>query len=181
MRTALLALAIALVAGPALAQPDLLPIPLTEAPQAVLARADCDEPGGNPDDTVMRDRAFGAVVFRIRCPGNNANFREQLVFADDPSGRNARLMTFPTGGRGGPLMELSNVRLFAAARAVGEIAVDDEGAAATGFCRTERLWRLAGDRPVLVFRRTSRNCEAGGPWRVRVDRRTARERALDWS
>lgn len=181
MRTALFALAALLMTPPALAQPDLEPIPASETPPNVLAQTDCDENGGD-QDTVMRDRVFGAVVFRIRCPGNNANFVEALVLADDPSGRNARLMRFPSAERGVTLPEISNVRLFASARAIGSIDVDaEDGLAIRGVCRQEMLWRLVGGRPVLVFRRTSRNCEAGGPWRVRLDRRTRAERRLDWS
>ena len=180
MRTAALASAAALLASTALAQSEPAYIPMEQAPASVMTQTDCDDAG--PGGEVMINEAFGAVVFRVRCAGNNANYVQALIFADDRAGRNARLIRFPDGDPGAPATEISNVRLFPAARAIGSIDVDTEdGLAINGVCRSERLWRLAGERPTLVWWRTNGDCEGAGRWRVRLDRRTRAERRLAWS
>ena len=139
---------------------DTLPAPVGEATW-------CADEG--PGFTTRRVFA-GFIIFAVQCPGNNANFIEALVVADDEDGANARALVFPTPDPPDPDFAydaLSNIRWLEGG-VVGEIAVDPEEI--TGPCRHEARWRLAGTRPdpTLIFWRETDDCDGKGGWVVRV-------------
>jgi hypothetical protein len=169
----------AAVAEP-LAAGDTALVERREVPARVMDAAECDGAG---QDFVARQAFDGGVLFSVRCLGNNANRIQSLVRARDSSGRDASAVIFPSRrfGDGELAAEISNARIFPDARAIGEILVDPEhgpGAA----CRTESLFRFERSKPRLVFRRTSRSCDAAAAirWHTVLDRRNPAERRLDW-
>ena len=144
---------------------------------ALLADA-CDiEPG-----TISRRRFDGGVLFSGRCPGNNQNYTQALVRASNPGGPGAEQIALPPGPDADrePTV-VSNARIFAGTRTIGEILVATE-AEPGDPCRMESLWRLRKGRAHLVFYRRTRDCEVGPrtTWTVVVDKRTPAERRDRW-
>ena len=87
------------------------------------------------------------MIFAVECPGNNANFMQALVVADDEEGRNARALVFPTPfppHPDNPNDVLSNVDWHDGG-IVSELFVDPEEI--DGPCRHEARWRLDGTEP----------------------------------
>jgi hypothetical protein len=164
MLSALLSLAV----SQAFAQTsDIDVLDMKDVPQIVSDKVTCSGP-----DTGMTRRAFaGGFVFAAPCPGNHANYIQALVFAEDVSGRNARLLMFPQPGRkgeGNPADSLSNVRWYGKQREVTELFVNPE----SKVCRTEGRWRLNSKaQPQLVFWRQTRDCDGKRGWQVIVDQR----------
>lgn len=112
----------------------------------------------------------GFIIFAVQCPGNNANYVEALVVADDDAGTNARLLVFPTPYAPNPDVPydaLSNIRWLDGG-VLGEIAVDPE--VTDGRCRHEARWQLEGARPdpSLLFWRETADCDGEDGWVVRV-------------
>jgi hypothetical protein len=112
----------------------------------------------------------GFVIFAVQCPGNNANYIEALVVADDEAGNNARALVFPTPDPPNPDFAydaLSNIRWLDGG-VVSELVVDPE--VIDGPCRHEARWRLTGTRPFpkLIFWRETEDCDGEGGWVVRV-------------
>ncbi|MCB1486678.1 MAG: hypothetical protein KDJ88_04360 [Bauldia sp.] len=139
---------------------DILPAPVREATW-------CAEEG--PGFATRRSFA-GFTVFAVQCPGNNANFIEAVVVADDEGGTNARALVFPTPDPASPDVPydtLSNIRWLDGG-VLGEVAVDPE--VTDGPCRHEAQWRLEGARPdpKLIFWRETTDCDGDGGWVVRV-------------
>ena len=118
---------------------------------------------------VTRRPFAGGYVFAWRCPGNHANYIQALVFAADPQGRDARLLSFPGPGRSAPQEELANVRWFAHRREITSLSVNPED---DRVCRVEARWRLVGGapQPRLIFWRETPDCAGKRGWRVRVRR-----------
>jgi hypothetical protein len=145
-----------------------------DVPADVLAAVTCDH-----DGLIFRQPFLGMVIFRARCPGNNQNYIENLVRAEDDAGTGATAVLFPSGGE--PTADISNVRLFEATPAIGEIRVDTEHGAGQP-CLFETLYRLEDWTARLVFQRRSLDCErtAATRWEPVLDERTDAERALDW-
>ena len=148
-------------------------------PVAALLADACDiEPG-----TVSRRRFDGGVLFSGRCPGNNQNYRQALVRASNPDGAGAEQIALPPAPDAGgePVVVVSNARIFAGTRTIGEILVDTE-AEPGDPCRMESLWRLRKGKARLVFHRRTRDCEAepSTGWTVIVDKRTPAERRDRW-
>jgi hypothetical protein len=156
------------LASPAFAQTDGATLLDTrDVPKAVSDKIDCD----GPDSGVTRRPFAGGLVFAARCPGNNANYIQALVFAEDTQGANARRLMFPRPGKKSetnPADSLSNIRWFPKARELTELFVDPE----SDICRTEGRWRLdAKAQPQLIYWRQTRDCKGRSGWRVVVDRR----------
>jgi hypothetical protein len=148
---------------------DAVIVSAADIPASVKAQADCDvEEGAH----ASRRMFAGGTVFALKCPGNNQNWIQALVFADDDKGANAYSLRFPDapGRDAEPATELSNVRWYHALRELSEIFVDPEQG---DICRTERRWRLTGKppQPQIVFMRETRDCDGKGGWRVVFDRR----------
>jgi hypothetical protein len=135
-------------------------------PETVVAQTECAD-DLQPYPT---RRAFAAgVVFAIRCPGNNANYVEALVWAHDETGAGARLLLFPTPRSGDgedPLDSLSNIRWISETAEVAQIFVNPEET----ICRTEGRWRIGEGEPELVHWRQTADCDGSGGWEVVVDR-----------
>jgi len=137
-------------------------------PEAVMAATWCD---GFGDGGITRRPFAGGFVFAVRCPGNNANYIEALVFSATEDGSAPTLMTFPLPGppepEANPQDWLSNIRWHAETSELGEIFVDDE---ADDWCRSEARWRLDGVPPVatLVFFRHTRDCAGESGWELVV-------------
>ncbi len=172
----LLAMAGAAVPAAAAEADDLFSFDQTNPlPAAVAAATWCAEDG--PGNATRRPFA-GGFVFAVQCPGNNANYIQQLVFATGVDGGDARLLTFPVPGRRkpgfNPAEELSNADFFAATDEISAIDVDPEPDG--GWCRVEARWHLAGRPPAaqLIFYRHTRDCEGHGGWKVVVDKRKKR-------
>jgi hypothetical protein len=151
------------------AQEKAVIVPARDIPATVRAQADCDvEEGAH----ASRRTFAGGTVFALKCPGNNQNWIQALVFADDDKGTNAHSLRFPDapGRDAEPATELSNVRWYHALRELSEIFVDPEQG---DICRTERRWRLTGKppQPHIVFMRETRDCDGKGGWRVVFDAR----------
>lgn len=142
-------------------------------PAAVLAQETC----GADDGAYATRRPFaGGFVFTIKCPGNNENIMQTLIFARSEDGAGATLLRFPGPAtrRGGFEDVIANLRWHPEAREVGEIAVDRDPDArpASNVCRSEGRWRLDGDPPVpvLVFWRETDDCDGKTGWTVIVGR-----------
>ncbi|MCB8838601.1 hypothetical protein [Aurantimonas sp. VKM B-3413] len=178
--SAALFLAATLTGGATAAEPpsELVSLGSDSVPEAVKSAFTCD---GDPEATILRRSFRGAVIFTNRCPGNNQNYVENLVHADDETGRGATLLAFPRG-RGAPAeTAIANVRFFERTGTIGEIAVDTEHEQ-NAPCRFERMWRLKKNTPTLVFSRWTRDCEvrAGTRWKTVIDKRRRAERAENW-
>jgi hypothetical protein len=122
-------------------------------------------------DYVTRRPFAGGFVFAWRCPGNNANYMQALVFAPREDGTNAKRLSFPDVRRRNPAFtEVSNVRFDPAAREITHLLVDDE---APRICRSEARWRLTGETPEprLIYWRETRDCKGRRGWRVVLDKR----------
>jgi hypothetical protein len=152
------------------AQEKAVIVPARDIPATVRAQADCDvEEGAH----ASRRTFAGGTVFALKCPGNNQNWIQTLVFATDDKGTNARSLRFP-GVPGSSdadrATELSNIRWYPRLRELSEIFVDPEQG---DICRTERRWRLTGKppQPQIVFMRETRDCDGKGGWRVVFDAR----------
>lgn len=157
-----------IVSTPAMAQTDEpVSIDWKDAPKTVVEKIDC----GMEPPFVTRRAFAGGVVFAAQCPGNNANYIQALVYADDAQGANARRLMFPRPGKKNetnPADSLSNIRWYPKQRDVTELFVDPE----TRVCRTEGRWRFdAKAQPQLIFWRQTRDCEGKSGWRVILDRR----------
>lgn len=146
----------------------------SDVPANVLAAFTCDH-----DGTAFRQPFLGMVIFRARCPGNNQNYIENLVRSEDDAGTGATTILFPS--EGGATADISNVRLFDATPAIGEVWVDTEHDVGEP-CLFETLYRLEDWNPRLVFQRRSLDCERTEEtrWEPVLDERTDAERALDW-
>jgi hypothetical protein len=141
-----------------------------DIPAMVRAQADCDVEEGA---YASRRRFAGGVVFALKCPGNNQNWIQTLVFATDDKGTNARSLRFPSvpgSSYADRATELSNIRWYPELRELSEIFVDPEDG---DICRTERRWRLVGTppQPQIIFMRETRDCDGKGGWRVVFDAR----------
>lgn len=138
-------------------------------PGAVVAASTCSD----SSDWSSTRRAFaGGVIFTVKCPGNNANYIEELIWARDADGKDARVLAFPSPDKrygGEPATGLSNIRWHAEAMEVKEIAVDQE----QDICRSEGIWRLEGVLPEAknVYWRETRDCDGKEGWKVLVDER----------
>jgi hypothetical protein len=137
-------------------------------PERVRALMACEY---DPGDFGTRRPFANGFVFASRCPGNNENEIQSLVYAVSEDGAIARLLRFPHPGQKGPnnpAASIANARYDPAAREIGEIAVDRE----SPICRTEGRWRLVGRelRPELVFWRETRDCDGKRGWSVVVDK-----------
>ena len=113
----------------------------------------------------------GFTVFTAQCPGNNQNFIQALVVADDDNGTNARLLVFPTPyppNPDAPYDALSNVGWLDGGELTETWSGDTEQA--TDICRTEGRWKLVGPEPTpqLVFWRDTTDCDGNSGWVVRV-------------
>ena len=139
-----------------------------DAPPAEVAAATwCAEDG--PGHAVRR-RFSGYLVFTVQCPGNNANFIQALIVADNEAGLNARLLVFPTPFPplpGYPNDALSNVGWLEGG-VLSDLFIDPEEI--DGPCRHEARWRLAGPVPTpeLISWRETQDCEGNGGWTVLV-------------
>jgi hypothetical protein len=137
-------------------------------PEAVMATTECDGAG---DGGITRRPFAGGFVFAVRCPGNNANMIEALVFSETDDGSAPTLLTFPLPGPPEPEINpqgwLSNIRWHPETNELGEIFVDEE---ADDWCRSEARWRLDNVPPTatLVFFRHTRDCTGAGGWEVVV-------------
>jgi len=156
-----------LLALPALADGTVVHIDTLPVPIAALS--ECHDPA-NPGLT--RRPFAGGVVFAARCPGNNANSVEELIWARDADGNDARLLSFPSPDErygGGPSTVLSNVRWYPGSAEIQEIAVDQE----QDICRSEGIWRLRGMPPQVenIHWRQTRDCDGNAGWEVLVDKR----------
>ena len=106
----------------------------------------------------------------MRCPGNNANYKQALVVADDDEGTGARLLVFPTPAPADPDFPydaLSNIEWHEGG-VISELVVDPEEI--DGPCRHEARWRLDGPRPdpKLISWRETNDCSGAGGWSVLV-------------
>jgi hypothetical protein len=142
-------------------------VDLDELPSPVAAATWCAEDGPG---YFARRRFAGHVIFTAECPGNNANFRQSLIVADDEAGLNARLLVFPTPfppERDSPNDALSNVGWLEGG-VLSELLVDPEEI--DGPCRHEARWRLTGPVPTpeLILWRQTQDCEGSGGWTVLV-------------
>lgn len=141
----------------------------TPVPAGVLALEEC---GAEDNPFATRQPFAGGFVFAIQCPGNNENFNQTLVFADNAQGSGARLLRFPGPGKRREGFEdvLSNVRWSSDSSEIGEIFVDREveERADPEVCRTEGRWRLEGKppEPKLVFWRETPDCAGKRGWKV---------------
>lgn len=140
---------------------------LDQLPAPVAAATWCAD--GGPGYFTRR-RFAGHVIFTAECPGNNANFIQSLVAADDEDGLNARLLVFPTPfapNPEAPYDSLSNIR-WLGHHEVSELFVDPE--VVGGPCRHEARWRLVGPLPTpeLIFWRETNDCDGNGGWTVLV-------------
>jgi hypothetical protein len=141
---------------------------LDTLPPPVAAATWCAEDG--PGFATRRVFA-GRVIFAVACPGNNANFIQALVAADDEDGTNARALVFPTpypADPDDPNDTIANIR-WLPGNAVSGIFVDPEEI--DGPCRHEARWRLEGTGPtaVLVAWRETHDCEGNSGWSVVVE------------
>jgi hypothetical protein len=163
-------------AGGTAAQDDAI-IDRKDIPKAVAAEVDC---GTDPDYATRRPFA-GGFVFAWRCPGNNANYMQALVFAPREDGSGAKRLSFPDVRRkSAAFTELSNVRFYPAAREITQLFVDDE---APRICRSEARWRLIKHKNLkhknldgtpelrLIYWRETRDCAGKRGWRVVLDKR----------
>ncbi len=162
----LLVAAVAL-AAPAFAAEDASEIVLDFVPPPVAEATWCAADG--PEFATRRVFA-GHVIFAVECPGNNQNFVEALVAADDENGANARAIVFPTPyppDPDSPNNSLSNIRWLDGGE-VAELFVSDPDL--PGACRHEARWRLAGGRPdaTLRFWRETDDCDGAAGWTVIV-------------
>jgi len=137
-----------------------------DVPRAVAEQVTCD----GPDIDMMRRAFAGGIVFTARCPGNNANYIQSLVYATDAQGTKARLLMFPRPG-GDPADSVSNIRWFPDTHEVTELFVDQE----SKICRTEGRWRIEAEgQPKLIFWRQTRDCDGKKGWRIVTDKRARR-------
>jgi hypothetical protein len=137
-------------------------------PERVRALMACDY---DPGDFGSRRPFADGFIFATRCPSNNENEIQSLVYAVSEQGAIARLLRFPHPGKravNNPGDSIANARYYPAAREIGEIAVNRENS----ICRTEGRWRLVGRelRPELVFWRETRDCDGKQDWSVVVDK-----------
>ena len=88
-------------------------------PSDVLALEEC---GAEEDPFATRQPFAGGFVFTIRCPGNNANYMQTLIFAEDEEGKGAGLLRFPQPSeRGGGTQDtISNIRWYPDKNEIGE-------------------------------------------------------------
>jgi len=146
----------------------------TPVPADVLALVEC---GAEDEPFATRQPFAGGFVFALQCPGNNENFNQTLVFADNAQGGGARLLRFPGPGKRREGFEdvLSNVRWYPESSEIGEIAVDSDpdSRPTPNICRSEGRWRLEGHPPKskLVFWRETRDCDGRKGWNVVVGRK----------
>lgn len=166
MRLASALPALCLTAATSAAQtPDVAIVDRKAIPSAVTAQVQC---GTEPDSITRRPFADG-VVFAWRCPGNNSNEVEALVYAPKADGNGAALLRFPQPGFKDPMEELANIRWDAKARELSQSFVDPQ----QRICRTEATWKLEGTppAPALIFWRETRDCKGEKGWRVVVDKK----------
>jgi hypothetical protein len=171
--TQLVAISTAVMLLASLALADDTAIHMEALPDTVAALSECNDPA-NPGPT--RRPFAGGVVFTARCPGNSANYIEELIWARDAEGNGALLLSFPSPDErhgGGPSTVLSNVRWYPELAEIQEIAVDQE----EEICRSEGIWRLRGMPPQAesIYWRQTRDCDGNAGWEVLVDRRTKME------
>jgi hypothetical protein len=159
--------------GPAMAAEDSAFVfdDKTPVPEAVMALERCD---AEPDGFATRRAFAGGFVFTLRCPGNNENFMQTLIFADAEDGTGARLLTFcgPGNIRDDFADVISNLRWYSDRGEVGEIFDrETDERADPNVCRTEGRWRLEGSppEPKLVFWRQTADCDGKKGWSVIVD------------
>jgi hypothetical protein len=141
-------------------------------PSDVLALEEC---GAEETPFATRQPFAGGFVFTIRCPGNNANYMQTLIFAEDEGGKGARLLRFPQPSeRGGGTQDtISNIRWYPGKHEIGEIYVNPEVEEDPDpICRTEGRWRLEGNppKPKLVFWRQTPDCDGKRGWKIVVGR-----------
>ena len=160
-----LATLLVVAAAPVFAQDDGSVV-VDDLPPPVAEATWCAEDGPG----FATRRAFaGRVVFAVQCPGNNANFIQAVVVADDEAGTHARAIVFPTPDPANPDFPndaLSNIRWLDHDE-LSDLFVDPEET--DGPCRHEGRWRLGGE-PVtatLLFWRETRDCDGKGGWVVR--------------
>ena len=130
-----------------------------DIPLAVAAQVTC----GTEPESITRRPFAGGFVFGWRCPGNNANSIQALVFAASESGDGATLLRFPPPPRKGEAMEeLSNIRWDDKTRSVSYLFVNPE----SRICRSEARWQLRGTPPVptLISWRETRDCTGKTGW-----------------
>lgn len=161
------AMAMASAVGPSTGMAGDSAVLLDALPPPVAAATWCADDG--PGFATRRNFA-GHVIFAVECPGNNANFMQALVVADDAEGRYARSLVFPTPYPpvpNNPNDVLSNIE-WLDGDIVSELFVDPEEIG--GPCRHEARWRLdgAGPQPVLVFWRETKDCDGTDGWTVLV-------------
>lgn len=138
-------------------------------PPAVVAQEQC---GAEESGFATRRPFAGGFVFTLRCPGNNENFVQTLIFATDENGTDAHLLFFPGLGtrREGFEDVVSNIRWYPESNEIGSIAVDSDpdSRPTPGICRTESRWRLEGNapEPKLVFWRETADCAGETGWHV---------------
>ena len=145
-------------------------------PSDVLALEEC---GAEEDPFATRQPFAGGFVFTIRCPGNNANYMQTLIFAEDEEGKGAGLLRFPQPSeRGGGTQDtISNIRWYPDKNEIGEIYVNPEVEEDPDpICRTEGRWRLKGHppKPKLVFWRQNSRLR----WQEGVEGHPRQERRL---
>lgn len=165
MRNGLAPLFMALAIGAARAEKIDVYETVDPAPDAIAALVTCDPVGASAHVIPFA----GGVLFKMRCPGNNANYRQGFVFAQDKAGTGAHTLLFPVPGGAEPQDALSNSRLIIKRAEITELSVNPEVA----ICRTEGRWRLEGPErtPRLLFWRETKDCEGRKGWRVRVNTR----------
>jgi hypothetical protein len=138
-------------------------------PAAVLALQDCDADARTP---AHRKPFAGGYIFLIKCPSDNRNFRETLIFSEHEDGSGAWLLRFPHWPLvGGAIIDtLSNVRWYPKTNAIGDVFVDPESKTP---CRFEARWKLEGKlhEPRLVFWRENDDCDGKKPWHVLLNRK----------
>ena len=146
----------------------------TPVPAVVMALQDC---GADERTHAWRQPFAGGFLFAIRCPGNNENSMQTLIFAEAEHGTGAHLLRFygPDDIKDAFADVIANIRLYPETNEIGEIFVDREveGRADPNVCRTEGRWRLEGKppQPRLVFWRETADCEGNTGWTLIVGKR----------
>ena len=145
-----------------------------DIPAAVAAQVTC----GTEPDSITRRHFAGGFIFGWRCPGNNANSIQALVFAKTEGGEGATLLRFPQPPRKGEAMEeLSNIRWDDKTRRVSHLFVNPE----SRICRSEARWQLRGMPPVptLISWRETRDCTGKTGWKMLVSSANAAPRGAE--